>query len=472
MKYIFLFPLLFASAIAQGQSVNYDLNSYKYRFQEYRLRQYNVNLSSNGFVHHYRSREPGNPTNTGSSVAFNPDFSGSGWYFRSRNTENLQQTVTMGMQAGYSGSSYMSEYNRQQTRTDIHRQGLASAYARLEQRKYRQLKFSYLNISASGYGQLEGNRNNIAGTSDQLKRGTLQLSLHRGFGNGRLENISDASFAMFWLADMQANGIIEQYHADQIEALAKTITRVRNTRIIDFRFRTRDQVKMYDSFFQQSGLVRQCNADYFTTLFDHYLYANNYQRFSGRRITWSAGTDISIMPGTAADRTPVFFSRTARIDAQAPLLLSGALEKQWALNLHYDRNMSLGVAAGVQLNYFNEFSRQINDDHFSSEGHELPAVAEVNYSQGITRYFDTRSYLKFNVHCRARTIHYRDGWTMNAQLEPSLNYFYWFNPNWQLGIDARVNGTQTFDVFTGNPYRTTNYNIIPSVSVRLNYTVF
>jgi len=72
-----------------------------------------------------------------------------------------------------------------------------------------------------------------------------------GFGKGRIENVTDAQMAYNILNDLKKNNLLSaDFNNEDINGLAKTITRLNNTRLFDFRRKHIFELKQIDSFFK------------------------------------------------------------------------------------------------------------------------------------------------------------------------------------------------------------------------------
>jgi hypothetical protein len=472
--------LFCVSKIASAQMV-YDINEYKNRVNSYRYKNFYWNGNNEGFLNggKFSYNNPVNNSGYINSTA-SSSFNLGNNYYKYVNTETLQQVISSYNYIAYSmSSSHLKTAGFSDNYKSV--QFLLSPNFSILQRKYKQSKFNYLAfdinlpIRFNGYKNDQSIYQNVRNTSVQPN-----INFSYGFGKGRLEMISDASFATFWLNDLKAKNVLNEISAQQIQQLATMITRVRNTRIIDFRFRAIDQIKMYDSFFQHSGFVSKPDAVYYSTLYDHYLYANNYLRFSGIRKTYFAKvfTNQNLSGSyTRMQNNYTINSRTLNGDLNLGFGMN--FENNKALNLKKQKNSFTEILLYYNLNHFDTRSRYADSNTYSTSSHSkntgIQFLISRTWEKGF--YFNTRSYLNFSTQLQMQ-VAFTD--YKNQTIMPGIkffsDYYYWFSPNFQAAFHAGINCTPGIvhqnETPTMNAYKYGFIRVNPYFNFSLNYVVF
>ncbi len=471
---------LFISAIKIKSQTNYDFNSYKYRVKIYQYKTGYFNSSSYNNLQGKANKYSGNTswekgysyTGTQNSIAGGYDF------YRFINTEEKQRVISTVSSLSLNHSSsrdfnstFLHDYS-------VYSSAYSSGSVNLTGRNYKGKKFQYFQVNTSlsvnGINNINPGQN-----ANRSKRagGSYSFNIKYGFGTGRLELISDPVFAAFWLDDMKNKGVVDEYNANDIEALAKTITQIRNTRIIDFRFRTIDQIKMYDSFFMARGLISKTDAAYYTTIYDHYLYANNFSRYSGKRNTWYGLGKSFINYNFEKTSNPSSIQNINSNNSDFEAGIGFLHEKEKALNLHKQQINRTNVELVFNYSTY-DFKNEITDTslyiiHNQNERQNFYVYASQFFGRG--HYFNTRSYLEYGTNV---------GLYLNQELTPrldilpqigfNLNYYYWFSPNLQLAIQGNINSINELNIYGKNFSQKAGItgSVQPNFNLRLNYTVF
>lgn len=103
-------------------------------------------------------------------------------------------------------------------------------------------------------------------------------------GNGRLEPIQYARNAMDIEKQLnRGNRLVQPYTMGELNKIAKQLAVINNVRFYDFRLRRIEQFEAIDATLREIGGINEFDIAYFAHLADAYLYAQNFQRFSGFR---------------------------------------------------------------------------------------------------------------------------------------------------------------------------------------------
>ncbi|MCB0653297.1 MAG: hypothetical protein KDC85_18630 [Saprospiraceae bacterium] len=126
---------------------------------------------------------------------------------------------------------------------------------------------------------------------------TLQSSLNipLTFGFGRIEPVTDAWHAVRILADFETLGLLDHdpTHSDIYE-MAEVLSQLRYERIFDSRLGRIRRIGTLDKYIEKTGLVKEHNSTYFTSLYDMYEYGIQAFRSSGERLTFGLAPEVSI----------------------------------------------------------------------------------------------------------------------------------------------------------------------------------
>ncbi len=121
-------------------------------------------------------------------------------------------------------------------------------------------------------------------TDDPENNKWLDLSLSPAFliGKGRIEDVSDAWHTIRILKEFSRINVLEKNptHEDIVE-IAKTLSRTRYNRIFDSRIKIKERIKAIDKKIKERKLARNRDVDYFTSLYDMFLYGIYFKRYSG-----------------------------------------------------------------------------------------------------------------------------------------------------------------------------------------------
>lgn len=110
------------------------------------------------------------------------------------------------------------------------------------------------------------------------------IRLNAGWGKGRIEWVKDAIQAVYIFQELSHKGMLSRrVNNDEIWELSQLVSTVKNKRFFDSRLHLIDEISQVDSFFVANDLIKEGQAAYFTTLYDYWLNAESFDRFSGTR---------------------------------------------------------------------------------------------------------------------------------------------------------------------------------------------
>ncbi len=270
----------------------FDLNNFKYRYQEYYLLQANYDLTNKlsfkrlGIDHNYRPNTGGVSLNLAGSIAgyrvFNLDEKRLTESFNVRvGTYNIYERS---ISYGPNGDDWPNNPGL------LVKDNIMNNICRADYSK-NITKYYDKNFISYGYsGSFNFDKSN-----QKFKDSTLAISFSFqrltlggtiGIGRGRLEYVDDAVAAIFLLEDLQKTGMIDTYTDEQVENIAKGIVKARNTRFIgDSRFQVMDQIAIIDSVCKENQITAKDPLKFYSILYDNYYFNNSFfSRKTGRVI--------------------------------------------------------------------------------------------------------------------------------------------------------------------------------------------
>lgn len=276
-----LLIILFSATFFQLSAQEYNLNNFKYRYQQYKSLEFNYNTSGKFSHQNYSNKY----TNS------NLNFIGTANLANFYNTDSKSKSEQLSL-----NTSTSNTYQNAIVRTfNIDENGFSPIDNPYTDRK--EISNSVRNALSLGYSnsttKFKGKKfinyyvNNSFSTEnvnitykDSLKQSIHQLrnslSLGIGAGKGRLEYINDAVTAQFLLEDLKKSGLIASYSDEQVENLAKGIVQARNKRFLpDYRFTYIDQISLVDSVCKANKIVSDNSLKYLSILYDNFMFANS-----------------------------------------------------------------------------------------------------------------------------------------------------------------------------------------------------
>jgi hypothetical protein len=248
----------------------YDLRNFKYHYRDYKL----AEINSNNFFK-YTHDNGLSRQNTDASIGGTYNYSH--LIISENRITNENYSVSLGSRFQKLIPSQLIS-------------GVGSfliGYSSDRFRKENKFTTFYINYNTSL--DFNNNKNSLLGspTDNDARNARMGLDMGIGLGNGRLEDISYLTQAMFLLEDMLKNDIIKSYGPVEIEALAKALTKIRYERIIDYRQRYMKEATVVDETLQNLNIVKDKSIRYYVSLHTNLQYNFNYTRNTGTR--WSAG---------------------------------------------------------------------------------------------------------------------------------------------------------------------------------------
>lgn len=475
--------VLTASLSAQS----YDFNSYKYRFQK--VRGFSIyGNSDNNRVNTNNTKSETIVNSRRNSVAnesdpnFNFGINGGLNYFHNINTENLQQNLRVNSNIGASISNENDHRNSQSAGFNSVSSSTKNQYRsfgngiildfnnRFYKPNNRFLMFNanvWFNFGSNSFKNRE--RNNVLKTESRLNNRTNNNNRFEfGFGKGRLEYVTDPIMAVFLLKDLMEKANVKNLNNEQIENIAKGITKIINTRFIDFRFRLIDQIEMLDQVLRENGVETDKSSKYYTTLNDNWLYATEFQRFSGKRWTYylrnttnfNLNKEKSTFLSTLSNTSNYFESVRRYNETNMGNSIFIDYDQSFQKSLKVQKTKGFSASVG----HFSRFTNNIFEDSLkTSQYKKVESKYEsqtIDFNvQGKWGYLyqpNTRTFLTFDVNPGIRIEKYinektngqdpeKDKLNQNYYVNTTLRYFKFINARLNFQVDV-----STFTNFNNN----------------------
>jgi hypothetical protein len=167
-------------------------------------------------------------------------------------------------------------------------------------------------------------------------------------GSGRIEFAEDALLANWMLEDLQTAGITSNYTAEDVEALALTITDIIGNRVFDFRRRRIYELEQLQKTLLNRGVTQEETFQLFAILNDNWAFANRATLTHGNRFSYGLSTNSfgNIERWLETDLT----------DRNLNLELGGFAE--YTRSRIVNNNGSVSLSAGLQLDHFVRLSKE------------------------------------------------------------------------------------------------------------------
>lgn len=181
---------------------------------------------------------------------------------------------------------------------------------------------------------------------------TLFLNGRLYLGSGRIEFAEDALLANWMLEDLQTAGITSGYTAEDVEALALTITDIIGNRVFDFRRRRIYELEQLQKTLLERGVTQEESFQLFAILNDNWVFANRAILTHGNRFSYGLSTNA--------------FSNIERrfdielTDRDLNLELGGFAE--YTRSRIVNDNGSASLSAGLQLDHYVRLSKENEED--------------------------------------------------------------------------------------------------------------
>ncbi|MCF8427928.1 MAG: hypothetical protein K9I36_14415 [Bacteroidia bacterium] len=450
-KNYYLIALLLGLGLNQIFAQTYDLNNYKYRFQNYRGLLFSLDLGSNGNLSNISTADSSKKYTTSfKDRTSNQSLNLGGNYFTYTNTANLQRNRNFTFREYSSLSTQNHSTNSTVKWMKNNTRIILDLNYQEETRFYKsELKFNYLSIMAT-LNQQSSFEKSIYNSDLDYKRREYQtqnqINLKLGLGNGRLENVTDAVQAAFILQDLERKAGTN-YTALQLENIAKGITQINNKRYLDFRFKTIEQLTALDSVMQANGINGNKSITYYTTLTDNWLYSNRQLRFSGKRWTYYFNPQTYVINSKTNNKewdSQLVYSRRNSWDQRYSAFMGVDYDFSTQKSLTVERSYGWSLTGGLAYNsnYYQTYEdslpapKDLGDAFGYNSGSlnfKLSAYWQHLYQPNsrnilILRVMPSYTYIQF-LDALPNNIYYDKRFTLNPTMNITFRYYKWFSPH-------------------------------------------
>lgn len=272
--------LVLLSASLCSQTTNFDLSDYTLPVLKRKSLETNFNLS--GTNRNSKLLPPYNFESSSSQYSGNFDL-----YYNSYLNTPLRQKLTTGQL--FLNGSYQKE--KEDDVTEKNRLFSPGVSLNSENRWYKGKKFIELGYQLA-YSSSNSKSNIEFESESRYLDAFAGLPIKAGFG--RIEQVQDARHAIYILDELALQDRLSSGKTkDEIIAMAKHISKLKNKRFFDHRHRRIYEIESIDSFLRANNNSLNTDARYFTTLTDFWEYGAYPVRYSGTRAS------VVIQPGYA-----------------------------------------------------------------------------------------------------------------------------------------------------------------------------
>lgn len=503
-KLLTLFVFAISATSVFSQTI--DLNTYKYRFQQYRGFSTNYSLGGGNsiFSNQYNATFD---TTIYDRNSDRPDYNFSGniafGYFSYKNADARQRNLSAGIngQAYFSGSKednnvggssfykedYFSKSSNSRSQFNYNFNSLNRWYKPNNHFNLFEANVTG-NVSINTYdSRIDTNKVAFqSGISKQFNNSST-VTFRFGKGVGRLDMVTDAVSAMFLVEDLVKKANVKNVSDAQMLSIAQGITKILNTRFIDFRFRLIDQIAMLDSVLKANGINSDNSIQYVTTIYDNWLYANRFQRYTGSRFTYNLFAESMIYNTNNRGTNRIINFESSTKNNFFNNGLGVELDYTFYKQLSTKKQVYYGVNAIGMYNRNFEFmnTNQNGNELYNSNGYSSRFNAKVGYLYQP----NSRNYVYVDFNTAYRQLHSNrfdknnvkssnnDNYRFDAGV--SFNYFKFISQrlNYNFGVSVntiRGNNTTKDSDYIPNLYNTFNkdFSFSTSFSAGLNYVLY
>lgn len=243
------------------------------------------------------------------------------------------------------------------------------------------------------------------------------LGIPLTFGFGRIEPVTDAWHAVRILGDFETLELLDHDPTySDIYEMAELLSQLRNERIFDNRLGRINRIGKLDKYIEKTGLVKEHNSKYFTSLYDMYEYGIQTFRNSGERLTFGLGPEATIYlineQTTTNNHTFVGYGFSAQVD--------------YTFNYPIDQLWQLDINAKIKGTYI-----WSNDAYMDVGLYLMPLVTVA-----LGYYPNSRTY--FNSTLTAMGIYgsvYNSDSQFPVYMSITGNMYYYFSPRTALQLN-------------------------------------
>lgn len=272
-----------------------------------------------------------------------------------------------------------------------------------------------------GTAQLSYQRDKVEDKSTYF---TANIIPKAGIGWGRIEDVTDARQAVYILDKLTSKGIIKKHLSDsEVNELAQVISTVKNKRFLDSRKHMIDEITTVSTYMADKGYTQSEGAEYFTTLYDYWLYGDLHQRLSGLQ----AG--FSVQPG--------YVHTDPGEDYKINSLLMAAV-----LEMQYEKPINLYWQHSAELSLGYQYLRTKYEDDYFETAETNSGTLQGSYYLGY--YPNSRTHLRAGI---MEDLTITDDSYRKRYSATSLNCeaYYYVSPQFRIQGSAQIGYCATDD---------------------------
>lgn len=246
-------------------------------------------------------------------------------------------------------------------------------------------------------------------------------------GTGRIENVTDMRQAIYIVSSLSKQGILKQHISNEkMMEFAQVISTVKNKRFLDYRKHLKREIATVNSYLVDNGYITDLSSDYFTTLYDYWLYGGLFERKSG--LEFKGG----LQPHGYYDfNRHTYDSKSTNIGLNALL----NIEYENPLNLYWQNSASLNLTGGIS-----KYKSKYDDDKEDEQKQKSWALGG-SYFWGY--YPSSRTNINIGIieeysWARIKQDDYDTFYRKTLSSMLRLNFYYYISPQVRLKAEGNI----------------------------------
>jgi len=462
-RYILSFLILGAPALLFAQLDSFNLATYKLPVIKTHRLDFNLSGNNRNSVRWEKSR--GNVDTKNGYNDFAGDF-GAVYSFYG-NSEKYQGEQSLSISASASSSDHDPVYKERSFKTNLTAHSVNRSYL---------TKRQFIEYDLELYSYIDNRKWGTDVFSNGNTSCNLDFSIPLYYGVGRIEQVQDARLAIYILEDMEKSGRISRIPDDEeILEFARLISQTKNKRFFDSRMKRIWEIETIDAWLQSKKLIKSTDANYFTRLYDNWMYAADPVRESGRRFS------IGLIPALGASRSYTFAIPDTLISHpyHGFRSITGVIrhEGDKPINLYWQTGHLFEVTG-----YWRQSNTYYVNDTNRYQVKEAYLSGRVQYN--LSWYPNTRTYLKLNAGIEGMYFPIIDNSDNDPQQHTnydiypniSMNFHYYISPQLQIDLSGNLSYSLTGSKWNTLLYPFAEYastsQLYHSFYVKLFYSLF
>lgn len=205
----------------------------------------------------------------------------------------------------------------------------------------------------------------------------------------------------------------------------------------DSRRHTIEEISTVTRYLQERGYLSKEDVDYYTTLYDYWLYGGLHQRLSGFQ------TEVEVQPGYVHEKTNT---------GGAPV--TDAFRLNARVGLRYEKPIDLYKQHSASASFDYSFMKSFYsypDEKWRDSRNKNTNFKHLNLSYYFGYYPTSRTHLRIGLEENLHLTH--DGWSdeSDTYTDTSLNLkaYYYLSPQLRLDLSANLNFQKNSACYSG-----------------------